>query len=406
MASIHKSKTSGVYNVSFRWAGRQFLKSTKTTSLREARAIQTRVDDTIKGLRTGRIPNPEPPAGVDIGDYILSGCSLQAVRQRISLKDAIEQYKDESLDKSPNTHATEAKHLRHVERILRGTTRLDTIDLKQIKRYAKTRHGEGVQGGTIRQEFVTFNQLWHWARKEHFVDGTTPTKEATNPKKWAVALEKQKQTKQFATWTEIEKRIAQEKTPADEQGGVWSGLYLDDVQIAELLDCVQQNERYGFLVPAFYLAALAGLRRSEILRVLVSDIQFADNYLTVHEKKRVKSRQTSTRTVPLSKRLKTYLESFLASRKASDPHILLDRQGQPLNADSIRKYFRYALKDSKFKVLPGWHCLRHSFASICLRKNIPMKVTANWMGHTTSEMIELYQKTFPQDEQNYISRLD
>ena len=35
---------------------------------------------------------------------------------------------------------------------------------------------------------------------------------------------------------------------------------------------------------------------------------------------------------------------------------------------------------------------------------VPMNVIAKWMGHTTEEMMQLYQHLFPQDEQQWMKR--
>lgn len=416
MASIHKGPT-GVYNVSFRWNGRQFLKSTKSESLREARAVQARVDETIKALRIGRVEHPEPPQGVELGDYILSGCTLAARLDSITLKDASEAYKLDSMDKGANTRKGEAKHLRHICRTIGETTKLDRIDLKTLKRYvqdrmAKPTKGKGrihkpASGATVHKELLTFTQLWTWARRENYVKGECPVKDANNPRKWAIRLPKTVEKEPFMTWGEIQARIKRENIPEDKQAKLWARLYLDETEVADLLAHVQESAdkgRYAFMLAPFLLAADAGLRRSEIMNALVSDVHLADNTMIVRERKRDKSKAGTTRVVPLTARLKTCLSSLLENRN-NGAYLIVDDNGEPLSEDNASHYFKRMLEGSKWSVVKGYHTLRHSFASICLRKGIPIQVTAKWMGHTTMEMVELYQKVYVQDEMEWIKRL-
>jgi integrase len=128
----------------------------------------------------------------------------------------------------------------------------------------------------------------------------------------------------------------------------------------------------------------------------------ADGLIDIREKKRDKTATGSTRHCVLSASLRKCLEADGLDRE----YLVVNADGKPMTADMLSDQFIQTLKDSKWAVLRGWHTLRHSFGSICLRKGIPIHVTARWMGHTTQEMIELYQKTYIQDEHDWAKRLD
>ena len=69
-------------------------------------------------------------------------------------------------------------------------------------------------------------------------------------------------------------------------------------------------------------------------------------------------------------------------------------------------HFDKTLEGSKWEVVRGFHVLRHSFGSNLARSGrVPRDVIATWMGHTTEEMIKLYQHLFPQDGPEQISVL-
>ena len=155
----------------------------------------------------------------------------------------------------------------------------------------------------------------------------------------------------------------------------------------------------------FALAALAGLRRSEILNMEVADVRLDDGLLIITERKKDKSKSETKRRVLMVPKLKKLLETYINDHRQTGTYLIVDADGEPLTDDMAVRCFKAAIANSKWAVLPGYHCLRHSFASICLRKGIPIHVTAKWMGHTTEVMIKLYQKLYPEDEREWIKRL-
>jgi hypothetical protein len=62
MASLTWDDISGVARVHFRYAGKQFQKSLKTTDRRKAEAMKASIEETIHDLERGRV---ELPAGAD-----------------------------------------------------------------------------------------------------------------------------------------------------------------------------------------------------------------------------------------------------------------------------------------------------------------------------------------------------
>jgi integrase len=91
------------------------------------------------------------------------------------------------------------------------------------------------------------------------------------------------------------------------------------------------------------------------------------------------------------------------------PPLLMPRRKANIELDGLSRdeaahHFKQTLAGSKWKVIRGFHVLRHSFGAICTRAGIPMNVIAKWMGHTTDEMMKLYQHLFPQDEQKWMEK--
>ena len=73
MASIEFDEASGRYRIRFRYAGKPYKRSLKTTDKRDAGAVVGRVEETIRLLERGRL---NIPPDADPGVFILSDGKL------------------------------------------------------------------------------------------------------------------------------------------------------------------------------------------------------------------------------------------------------------------------------------------------------------------------------------------
>ncbi|MBY0522765.1 MAG: tyrosine-type recombinase/integrase [Gemmataceae bacterium] len=88
------------------------------------------------------------------------------------------------------------------------------------------------------------------------------------------------------------------------------------------------------------------------------------------------------RSVPMAVPLKAVMQEWIASCPGGQ-HTVGACTGKPVNVQMVAKGFRTAVDDSKWKVLLGWHLLRHSFASNCAAKSVDQRLIDTWMGHQT-----------------------
>ena len=54
-----------------------------------------------------------------------------------------------------------------------------------------------------------------------------------------------------------------------------------------------------------------------------------------------------------------------------------------------------ATRGLKWAVVPGWHCLRHSFISNCAARGVDQRLIDHWVGHTTEAMRRRYSHLLP-----------
>jgi len=422
MASIWQDKRSQNWLIQFCYGGERFCRSCDTQKEGDAKRMKAAVEEVIGFLNTGRLLMPEGIA--DPGLWIVSGGKLdQKPKKEVNrlklVGEICDAYFKDQLDKADTTLKGEINHINHLKRMLGDRTALDSLTLETMQSYANdrckadNRFGGKVSGPTVRKELTTFMQIWDWARQRGFVTKSCPIKNTHQPRKWAVKIRKPEDSEKFMTWGEIERRIARGGLSRQQQNELWKFLYLDDAQVAELLEYVQKKAAYPFIYPMFVFAAYTGARRSEICRSLIDDFKFTDALVTIRERKRRKDRASTTRDVPLQARLALLMQSWFKDHPGGQftitPPLNMPRRKANihlagLSRDEAHHHFKQTLAGGKWKVVRGFHVLRHSFGAICTRAGIPMNVIAKWMGHTTDEMMKLYQHLFPQDEQKWMER--
>ncbi len=218
-------------------------------------------------------------------------------------------------------------------------------------------------------------------------------------------------------------------------------VYLQAGELTELLAHVKERASHPWIYPVFCFAAHTGARRSEIMRALVSDADFAGNTVLIREKKRARGERT-TRRVPLSSFLKKVLADWLAihpggpalfchagevfrSKKRSRTTGHQDEKVRPsslkgrlatvrlrekpaqscLTRNEIRDHFNRVLVGTKWERMRGLHCLRHSFVSACASMGVDQRLLQQWCGHMDEKTSRRYMHLYPSTQQAAIDRV-
>jgi integrase len=422
MASIWQDDRSGNWVIGFVFGGKHFVRSCRTKTETKAHRTKSVVEETLELLNTGRLVMP---ADADPGVWILSGGKLLEKPQTNSrplarLGDVCDAYCKDQLDKADTTLVGETTHINHLKRLFGAETALESLALEAIQGYVSSRrkednrYGGKVSGKTIKKELTTLMQIWEWARQRGHVSHACPIKDPHRPRKWAVKMPKPEEAEKFMTWDEIRRRIARGGLASQQEKDLWKYLFLDEKLVAELLAFVKKTASHAFIYPMFAFAAYTGARRSEICRSMMDDLKFDDDLVVIRERKRRKDLAASTRQLPMHPKLKEAMQEwfkihpggqFTIAPPLSMPRRKSRSEPMMLSREEAHHHFKETLASGKWKVIRGYHVLRHSFGAICTRAGVPMNVIANWMGHTTDEMMRLYQHLFPQDEQSWMKKL-
>ncbi len=181
------------------------------------------------------------------------------------------------------------------------------------------------------------------------------------------------------------------------------GDHYNAEELKKLMDCLSDDPtRIVILLTSYY-----GLRRSEVLGIKWSAVDFTAKTITIRHKilaEETKSgpvlkgydvmkTKSSYRTLPLipfieqellrekahQEEMKRVMRS--AYTKKYEEYICVDGVGNLINPSYVTDHFAVILKNNNLRKI-RFHDLRHSCASLMLANGIPMKMIQDWLGHS------------------------
>ena len=293
MASIHHKGEA--WHCQFLYHGKRHTFSLGKVTQDEAETKANQVDYLLMRLKQNLL---QLPPGIDIVTFIsFDGkppheTSESEVLTLAGLRDRyLETHRNGSLEQSTldGIEITFQAPCRHARReVPRSGPLLGRLQQHVDRRGKKNGlKGKKLSPATIRKEIVTLRTAWNWGVQMGLVEGRFSIKGLRYPR----VSEKPP----FMVWEEIERRV---KGLTEEAAGEWwDCLYLRGKEISELLTHVKTKALQPWVHPLCCVAAYTGARRAEMLRMLVSDVDFQGNTMVIREKKRTKGK-TTTRRVP------------------------------------------------------------------------------------------------------------
>ena len=397
----------GVFHVRFRYRGKEYKKSLKTRDRAAAAAACHLVEVTLHRLLTGQA---HVPAGVDPGDFVLSGGTLQQpvpppakAPRRPTTKVLTEEYLVAQKDLlAPSYHYSQAMHLRHLVRFLGplADAACDQVGFRELDRYLQgrlvVRHAN-----TVERERVTLLQFYKWAARQDYLPaspaaGLTPIKGGED-------------RPPFRTMDEIDRLLGRGGLSDVEALRLWDCLYLGPPEIADLLSTVRANAKsdYGYLLHA--LPAYTGMRRGEVLRLRWLDVDLDQACVYARSRKQSRSKTETVRRIDLHPELANELRAWRLLRPRGQYVICEKDTLEPLRNDCANRRFWQPMRHTAwcldhrrgwYKV--GFHTYRHSFASNLAAAGVDQRVIDEWMGHQTEAMRKRYRHLFPKTRRSAI----
>lgn len=401
--TIYADRTSGIYRAYFRLGGEQFNKSLKTADSREADDLKHAMENTLKGVAEGWVKIPH---GADVWEFVRTGGRREnkvVLPKPFTVADLCEAYWGyiPAGAMEENSQTTAKIHAAHLQRLLGKHTPAATLKAGDLQEYVNARSketwcGRLISARTIRKEISTFGTLWREAAKRGLVNGEPPTHD--------LRYSKGKEKPPFMTWEEVERRVARGGLSETDVDELWDCLFLDTRQVEELLQEVQRRARRPFIYPMFALVAHTGMRRSELLRAEVDDVDLQERIIHVREKKRDRKVKFTYRQIDLSPQLAELLTAWLAAHPGGQ-YLLCDVDGSPLTVDQSNHHFAQTLAGTKWVKVRGFHVFRHSFCSNLARQAVDQRVIDAYLGHQTEDMRKRYRHLFPRERKKAIEKV-
>ena len=152
---------------------------------------------------------------------------------------------------------------------------------------------------------------------------------------------------------------------------------MKDEDFMKLISTMGKSKREREAKIAFLIAYEAGLRISEIKNLKKEDIDVDSKRIYVKQGKYSKDR-----VVPLPKTWRAWMMNFIPIKKS---------------VRSLERNLKTAIRKAGLRDDLHFHSLRHSFATHCLERGMPINQLQVLMGHANISTTNVYIRANPED---------
>ena len=187
-------------------------------------------------------------------------------------------------------------------------------------------------------------------------------------------------------------------------------------QAERLLDVSSEENRARYMLCIF-----AGLRLNETSALQMKDIDFDTQQINITKSFHyaygsmrrggklwhltTPKTPAGVRSIPMSRELRKTLEIRLMSGSSDPDHYVLSGANDPMTHAGVERRLYSDLKRASCPRV-RFHDLRHTFASFCINRNIPLTEIQHMMGHTTIKTTsDTYGHLLPKSK-GYLNVLD
>lgn len=146
----------------------------------------------------------------------------------------------------------------------------------------------------------------------------------------------------------------------------------------------------GWAVPMFATLAFAGMRIGELQQLQWEDVDLDSNVIHVHRGgSGTKPKDKEDRFIPIhSRKLKPVLR--LLPQKSELVFLMPD--DRKVSPKKLLAYLKNLCRQCGFQNPQQYkvHTFRHFFASYCAQQNLSYKYVLEWMGHSSSAILDMY----------------
>ncbi len=162
--------------------------------------------------------------------------------------------------------------------------------------------------------------------------------------------------------------------------------FLSQEEAKRLLNIIKRKYNNGNLYDIVLFALNTGLRKGEILKLNINDINFKHKFISILDTKSTKNRVLPLNDIVinlLKKRVKESENYFIFGRFESKKFSLAIKETE----------FNIGITDLRHKVV--FHTLRHTFASWLVQDGFPLILVSELLGHSNINMTMRYAHLAP-----------
>ena len=145
-----------------------------------------------------------------------------------------------------------------------------------------------------------------------------------------------------------------------------------------------KNQKHRVILRLIYSA---GLRRSELIHLKITDIESQDGKLRVRVNK---GKGNKDRYTVLSKKVLIELREYFTACKPKEYLFNGRKKGEPMSFGLLGHILKESRKRSGIKKNFCIHSLRHSFATHCIEDNMPLTTLQHLLGHMNIQTTLIY----------------
>lgn len=190
-------------------------------------------------------------------------------------------------------------------------------------------------------------------------------------------------------------KLELDKLPRPQQGYKLPKV-ISEEEVAMLLN-VTENVKHKTMLALIYSA---GLRRSELLNLKITDIDSKRMMISIRNGK-----GTKDRNVPLSEVVLIMLRSYYTLYKPKD-YLFEGQYGDSYTGRSLELVLKKALKLSGIRKNVTLHMLRHSYATHLLEAGTNLRHIQELLGHKSPATTQIYTHVSKEQLSKITSPLD
>lgn len=175
-------------------------------------------------------------------------------------------------------------------------------------------------------------------------------------------------------------------------------IFLEESQLQHLLESITDPWLRNIVV----FAAMTGTRSGEIMNLTWNDVDLVRGTVTVRSSISYRSKHGRLRVVPLNPAARRTVEEM------PPPHegfVFPGKKGRLANSDHVGRKFKSVARRLGLDERIHFHSLRHTFASLLVRKGASLYQVQKLLGHSSSRVTEMYAHLNNSDLHDVVNRL-